>query len=209
MKIKKYVGLTFKYIFIFIIVVILLSIGVYFGYYLYSSFPVIRTNHPINAVDVANTFIVFVTFIFVVATIIISFVIVFYAKQYSQTRELLLSENINDMVEVFSKNQEIRNKLVSKIIEDKIVQKTINENLTKMAQDFNVDKQYIITDIANVKIEIKKLSEETKKNTNEIGEHTSKIMELANNGNEPNETDLQQLKKSWKPAKINKDKERE
>ena len=99
--------------------------------------PSYNSNKVYDSVSIANTFMVFVTFIVVVATVAISIGAVFYTKQYSIAKERLLSENLDDVIKVLADKESIRKELIEKLLSDPSIRKNIDQRIEIFGSSIN------------------------------------------------------------------------
>jgi len=119
----------------FILQVFITALVVYFLFTWWHALPAYEVGKLVDPVSLANTFMVFVTFIVVIATVAISIGAVFYAKQYSQAKERILSENLDEVIEALIKKQEIRNQFIDKMLDSPNIQKGITVRLESLNSD--------------------------------------------------------------------------
>lgn len=114
----------------------ILSISIALAWLFGMNMPIYDSNHsPSDSIAVANTYIVFVTFLVVVATVAISIAAVIYTKQYSQTKERLLADNLKEVVEEFSKKGTLQDKLIEGLLNNKTINLLIKERLISLSSD--------------------------------------------------------------------------
>ncbi|MHB1664249.1 MAG: hypothetical protein ACYCT7_03160 [bacterium] len=160
---------------------------------LFNIMPIFNGNKSNDPVEIANTFIVFVTFIVVIATVIISIIIAIYIKQYAMAKERLLTENIDEVVKVFGEKPEIRQEFLSKMLNSPIVRDAMDNEFKKMA--LNINEQ-----IKNIGIKVDGIQKETNNNKKEIENNAVKINALRAH-NEP----IGDLKNNFFKLKENKE----
>jgi len=137
----------------FILQVFITAIVVYFLFTWWDALPEYKGEKIIDPVSLANTFMVFVTFIVVIATVAISIGAVFYAKQYSQAKERIVSENLDEVIQVLTEKPEIRNQFIDKMLNSPGIQKGITERLESL--NSNVTEQVNVIDEKVVAIDSK------------------------------------------------------
>ncbi len=179
--------------------IIVIIISFYSARLLYSFFPGVGTIDNENAVGIANTFIIFVTLIFIIATIIISFFIIYYTKHFSQTKELQLTENMGDILKIFSEKSDSRDRLISLIVGDKKINETINNKLASMNQELNKVIEEKNKKIEEMDTNINKLIKATKKNNDYLINYGIKFGHLIRK--EPEDNDLKEIKESFESIK--------
>lgn len=114
----------------------ILSIAIGIAWLFSMNMPIYDINHsPSDSIAVANTYIVFVTFLVVVATVAISIAAVIYTKQYSQTKERLLTDNLEEMVEEFAKKGKLQDKLIEGILKNHAINMVIQEHLQSLSSN--------------------------------------------------------------------------
>jgi hypothetical protein len=116
----------------FILQVFITAIVVYFLFTWWHALPAYESGKIVDPVSLANTFMVFVTFIVVVATVAISIGAVFYAKQYSQAKERILSENLDEVIKALIQKQDIRDDFIGKMLNSSSIKNGINEHLESL-----------------------------------------------------------------------------
>lgn len=128
----------------FILQVFITTIVVYFLFTWWDALPNYKARTLVDPVSLANTFMVFVTFIVVIATVAISIGAVFYAKQYSQAKERILSENLDEVIKELAKKQKNRNQFIDKMLDIPSIKKGITEQLESL--NSNVTEQVKVID---------------------------------------------------------------
>lgn len=113
-----------KHIGYFLVESVVVFTIVIFGIHFFNSIPSINPTHKPDSLAVANNFMVFVTFIVVVATVLITLGAMYFTKEFSRDKKLILKENLEDLKEEFLKNKEIRDQFIELLLKD---QKTIVE----------------------------------------------------------------------------------
>lgn len=130
LKILKFLGE-------FIVHVVVTIVVVYFLFTWLNAVPTYNPNKIVDPVSLANTFMVFVTFIIVIATVAISIGAVFYTKQYSQTKEQLLSDNLDDVIKAIVKKDKLREDFITSFFNDPIIRKEIDKRIDNFESNIN------------------------------------------------------------------------
>ncbi|WP_373033766.1 hypothetical protein [Sulfurovum sp.] len=108
-----------------------------------------------DSIALANTFMVFVTFIIVVATVAISIGAVFYTKQYSQTKERLLSDNLDDVIQALVDKDKVRVDFIDKLLNDPVMSQDIEKRINSFGTVVNENVQKQNTKITALDMELK------------------------------------------------------
>lgn len=156
MKVFKYLGLIFTQIIISLITIpLVLSI--------------VDTSHLNNTVSsadsisLANTFMVFVTFIVVVGTVAITIVGIYYTSWFSKQKEAIIKDNINEVTDALLNNIKLKEEVLNKIIKEPKVNNLLEEYLDnlRITQKSDFDSEIvnindkINSDITNLEIKVK------------------------------------------------------
>lgn len=128
---------VFKLVGEFILHIVVTISIVYFLFTWLDAIPSYNSNKVYDSVSIANTFMVFVTFIVVVATVAISIGAVFYTKQYSIAKERLLSENLDDVIKVLAEKEKIRTELIEKLLNDPNIRANIDKRINNYGSNIN------------------------------------------------------------------------
>jgi len=121
----------------FVLQVFITTIVVYFLFTWWEAIPAFDANKTSDPVSLANTFMVFVTFIVVIATVAVSIGAVVYTKQYSQAKERMLSENLDEVIKGLSEKQDIRIQFIDQMLNYPTIKESIDEKLESLNSSVN------------------------------------------------------------------------
>lgn len=113
----------------FILQVVVTAVVVYFLFTWWDALPAWNEQKEPSPTALANNFMVFVTFIVVVGTVAVTIGALSYTKQYSQKKEDMLSENLNEVVASFASKKELRDIFLTKIFENEAIREQIENGL--------------------------------------------------------------------------------
>lgn len=126
-----------------------------------------------DTISVANTYIVFVTLIFVIATIIITIAVFYFTKQYTRTKEGLLSDNIDEVVKSLIEEEKNHDKVIESFLQNENVQKKLISRLEKL---ITYNAREAVSNLREEQVEyLSQLQNELK---NEIEQIAEKIVKL-------------------------------
>jgi hypothetical protein len=100
-----------------------------------------------DSIAVANSFMVFVTFIVVVGTVAITMGGIYFTKEFTRDKKLILSENLQDLKKEFLDKEEIRNQFLEILLKDKKAIELIDEQLNKLSANRLEDIKQLKTEI--------------------------------------------------------------
>lgn len=128
----KYFGFLFVQIIITLICVffVIVFIENYIG--------ISTISNPMDSISLANTFMVFVTFILVGVTLVITLASIWFAKTVSEKKIDIIRDNIKEIVESLLNDKNLQDEVFQEIIEQANVKKLLNEHikvLTKSQKD--------------------------------------------------------------------------
>lgn len=124
----------FKHLGYFLIESVIVFSIVIFGIHFFNSIPSLDPTSKPDSLAVANNFMVFVTFIVVVATVLITFGGMYFTKEFSRDKKLILKENLEDLKEEFLKNKEIRDQFIELLLKDQKTIEVIDERLNTLSK---------------------------------------------------------------------------
>lgn len=137
MRIGKYIGLFFiQIVLTFVTVFVVLSfVNAYIGEGIIPN--------PMDSISLANTFMVFVTFILVAITLVITMASIWFAKTFSEKKVDIIKDNIKEIVEALLKNQNLKDDVFKEIIQQANVKKLLKEHIEELtkAQKADFDKE--------------------------------------------------------------------
>ncbi|MGB3750835.1 MAG: hypothetical protein WA945_04660 [Arcobacteraceae bacterium] len=134
MTLLKILGLTFSQIILSIITIFFVS--VYTKNFI--TMNAINTTSTFDSISLANTFMVFVTFIVVVSTVIITIVGIAYTSWFARQKETILKDNIDDVVIALMENENLKASVLDKILKQPKIRILITQELnthTKLQKD--------------------------------------------------------------------------
>lgn len=122
---------------------------------------IVVTNNTTNMDSLAlvNTFMVFVTVIVVIATIIITIVGILYTNWFARQKELILRENIDELIEIIEKKDDIKDKILDKLFKRKKIETILNDSLKKQHEEY---KKFIDVKIKDIEEKLYTIKENTK-----------------------------------------------
>jgi len=113
-----------------------------------SSNPLLGANNASEVISVANTYIVFTTFIFVLITILVTGAGIWFSKWFSITKEKEIRENMRDFFEAIDGDSKLSGKFVKELFEHreisdllhKLVQARVEEEINaRKSEDGDID----------------------------------------------------------------------
>lgn len=139
-KLLKYLGLITLQIFISIVSVFLVISVIGF---------LIKPNtiQNIDPIGLANTFMVFVTFIVVVGTVAITIAGIMFTSWFSRQKEAIIKDNIIEVTDALLENQSLKERVLEEILKQKPVKKEflklIDEHLKSQKDDFESESKQL------------------------------------------------------------------
>jgi hypothetical protein len=127
--------------------IIILSI-VIFGIHFFNTMPALKPMDTANSMAVANSFMVFVTFIFVVATVGITLAGMYFTRWWSREKKQVLKDNWSEMINLVKEDSRLMTQLKEDLFSD-----TLEEMMEKHIIEHREDLKSLITK------EIKELEE--------------------------------------------------
>ena len=128
-----------KYLLLFFVQLIITFICVFFYIIFIENYVgIATTTNPMDSVSLANTFMVFVTFILVGVTLVITLASIWFAKTVSEKKIDIIRDNIKEIVESLLTNKNLQDEVFKEIIEQANVKKALGkhiEELTKAQRD--------------------------------------------------------------------------
>lgn len=125
-----------KHLFFYIIeAVIVLSI-VIFGIHFFNTIPRSIPMDTANSMAVANSFMVFVTFIFVVATVVIALAGMYFTRWWSREKKQVLKDNWSEMIELVKDDSKLMAQLKEDLFDDTL-EEMMQEHIEQHKKDIN------------------------------------------------------------------------
>ena len=128
-----------KYLLLFFVQLIITFICVFFYIIFIENYVgIATTTNPMDSVSLANTFMVFVTFILVGVTLVITLASIWFGKTVSEKKIDIIRDNIKEIVESLLTNKNLQDEVFKEIIEQANVKKALGkhiEELTKAQRD--------------------------------------------------------------------------
>ncbi len=90
--------------------------------------------NPMDSISLANTFMVFVTFILVAITLIITLASIWFAKTVSEKKVDIIRDNIGDIVEALLKDKKLKDEVLKEIITQSNGEKILEEHISKLTR---------------------------------------------------------------------------
>ena len=113
-----------KYLLLFFVQLIITFICVFFYIIFIENYVgIATTTNPMDSVSLANTFMVFVTFILVGVTLVITLASIWFAKTVSEKKIDIIRDNIKEIVESLLTNKNLQDEVFKEIIEQANVKK--------------------------------------------------------------------------------------
>ncbi len=107
---------------------------------LINKLPIINIGKTYDPVAISNTFIVYVTFIVVIGTIILTLAGFYFQRSIAKREGEILNENMEKVLEAISTDEDgFREKLVNKILEHKKIKPLIQDKLDRRTESFEMD----------------------------------------------------------------------
>lgn len=94
---------------------------------------------PMDSISLANTFMVFVTFILVAITLAITLASIWFAKTFSEKKVDIIKDNIKEIVEALLKNQNLKDDVFKEIIQQANVKKLLKEHIEELTKAQKAD----------------------------------------------------------------------
>lgn len=133
MKILKYIGI--------IVVIFLMSLVTSFTtfYWINTYFTVDAVVKNLDSLSLANTFMVFVTFLVVIATILITIVGIFYTNWFSRQKEIILRDNMDDLIEAILQKDNLKDEIWKNLLTKPNIDDMIRDAYSKHNDEFKKD----------------------------------------------------------------------
>lgn len=100
-----------------------------------------------DSIAIANTFMVFVTFIVVVGTVAITVAGIVYSNWFSKQKVAVIRENMNEVVEALLKEKNLKDEVLLEILKQpkikKLIENHIEELTSGMRNDFKSETKNI------------------------------------------------------------------
>lgn len=170
MRIGKYIGLFFiQIVLTFVTVFVVLA---------FINVHIDSAKGPMDSISLANTFMVFVTFILVAITLVITMASIWFAKTFSEKKVDIIKDNIKEIVEALLKNKNLKDDVFKEIIQQANVKKLLQEHIEKLtnAQKADFDRELgIITknlndEISNIKKSVETIIDKRLKDSDKVNE---------------------------------------
>ncbi len=141
----------FKYLLLLIMQIVIAVISVPFVMSIVNYRPLNSTITGSDSIAIANTFMVFVTFIVVVGTVAITIAGIVYSNWFSKQKVAVIRENMQEVVEALLKEKNLKDEVLLEILKQPKINQLINthiEELTSgMRNDFKSERKNIHTAI--------------------------------------------------------------
>lgn len=125
----------FKYLLLFLLQIAMTFICVFFVIVFIENYVgIATTSAPMDSVSLANTFMVFVTFILVGVTLVITLASIWFAKKVSEEKIAIIKANIKELVESLLENKELQNDVFKEIIRQTNGEKLLKEHVTELIE---------------------------------------------------------------------------
>ncbi len=92
-----------------------------------------------DSIALANTFMVFVTFIVVVGTIIVTIAGIAYSNWFSKQKVAVIRENIHEVVEALLEDKNLKDEVLSEILKQQKIKNLINEHIIELTSGMRKD----------------------------------------------------------------------
>lgn len=154
----------FKDVKFFLINIFVSSLVVYVLFLIFGniSTPAICIGNAPDPLTVANNFMVFITIIIAITTILLTVFGVSFTKWYSRERNKIIKENMEEVIDSIIEDDELKKHLISSIMNNTSVKKDIEKFLLEFTSSQRTD---IKADIKSYKDELKEYMKEQLKNS--------------------------------------------
>ncbi len=140
----KLINITFISIFVILIILFLTD--------LIHQLPILKSDIKYDPISISNTFIVYVTFIFVIGTIALTLAGFYFQKSIAKREGEILNENMEKVLDAITTDKDqFREKLVTRILEHNKIKPLIQERLDKRVRSFENDLHDYMNDLKEVK----------------------------------------------------------
>lgn len=138
-----------KHVVYFLVEAVVVFSIVIFGIHFFNSIPTVDMKPGVqyDPMAVANDFMVFVTFIVVVGTVAITIGGIFFTKEFSRDKKLVLQGNLEELKEEFLKNDEILNQFIVLLLKDQQTVEIIDKRLNELSVNRLEEIEYFKKDI--------------------------------------------------------------
>ncbi|MFY4757622.1 hypothetical protein ACOTVZ_06075 [Aliarcobacter butzleri] len=170
----------FKDVKFFLIQIFTSSLVVYVIFLLFGnvSTPAICIGNQPDALTVANNFMVFITIIIAITTILLTVFGVLFTKWYSRERNKIIKDNMEEVINSIIEDSELKKYLISSILDNHLVKKDLEKLLIEFSSSQRADMK---ADFKSYKNELREYMKEQLKNSNIVEKEqkdVSKINEL-------------------------------
>jgi hypothetical protein len=135
-----------KHLISFIIEAIIVLVVVIFGIHFFNTMPPLKPMDTANSMAVANSFMVFVTFIFVVATVGITLAGMYFTRWWSREKKQVLKENWSEMIELVKDDSKLMEQLKEDLFSDTL-EEMMKEHIVQHKKDLNTLIKKEITEV--------------------------------------------------------------
>ena len=133
----------FLYMFSLMLISLLTIVVIVFLTDLISNLPILKSEIKYDPIAISNTFIVYVTFIVVIGTIILTLAGFYFQRSIAKRESEILNENMDKVLNAITTDKEgFRENLVKELLEHKNIQPLIQEKLDQRVKSF----ESLITD---------------------------------------------------------------
>ncbi|RLA83506.1 MAG: hypothetical protein DRG78_04235 [Epsilonproteobacteria bacterium] len=125
-----------KHLIYYIIEAIIVLVVVIFGIHFFNTMPPLKPMDTANSMAVANSFMVFVTFIFVVATVVIALAGMYFTRWWSREKKQVLKDNWSEMIELVKDDSKLMKQLKEDLFSDTL-EEMMKEHIAQHKKDLN------------------------------------------------------------------------
>lgn len=167
----------FKDVKFFLIQIFTSSLVVYVIFLLFGnvSTPAVCIGSQPDALTVANNFMVFITIIIAITTIILTVFGVLFTKWYSRERNKIIKENMEEVIDSIIEDTELKKYLISSILDNHLVKKDLEELLIEFSSSQRADMK---ADFKSYKNELKEYMKEQLKNSNIVEKEQKDVSKI-------------------------------
>ncbi|PZP12014.1 MAG: hypothetical protein DI602_10445, partial [Aliarcobacter butzleri] len=125
-----------RYLLLFLVQLVITFVCVFFVIVFIENYVgIATTTTPMDSVSLANTFMVFVTFILVGVTLVITLASIWFAKSVSEKKIDIIRDNIKEIVDSLLKDKNLKDEVFEEIIKQAHIKKLLKEHIEKLTKE--------------------------------------------------------------------------
>ncbi|MFY4862393.1 hypothetical protein ACOTWK_05910 [Aliarcobacter butzleri] len=165
-----------RYLLLFLVQLVITFVCVFFVIVFIENYVgIATTTTPMDSVSLANTFMVFVTFILVGVTLVITLASIWFAKKVSEEKIAIIRDNTKEIIDSIVQDSDLKKHLISSITNNNSFRKEMNNFLTEYTSSQNQDMKRIFETYQN---ELKEQMEELLRSSNTAEKEQKDVIKI-------------------------------